>query len=116
MSREVFVDSLPKCDLCGVLAKYDGKTTIGPWAYMCKTCFRRFGVGLGTGKGQELILKSRNQELGEAEWLAEVEKLIETEYYPNINDLPDFPFIDWFEGGITPLEAVRKVAELLLEG
>ena len=52
------VDVDAKCDIChGPLRKlavfYDGKTTMGPWAWMCNGCFPRYGVGLGTGKGQE---------------------------------------------------------------
>jgi hypothetical protein len=43
-----------KCDFCSKGAFYDGKTQMGPWAYMCKICFIKYGVGLGLGKGQEL--------------------------------------------------------------
>ena len=57
MSTQVEVSSLPKCDFCLADAKYDAKTTLGPWANMCETHFRQFGMGLGTGKGQKLILK-----------------------------------------------------------
>lgn len=31
----------------------DGKTSHGPWGNMCPECHKRFGFGLGTGKGQE---------------------------------------------------------------
>ena len=44
----------PKCDFCGKPAEYDGKTTSGPWGYMCGGCFQKHGVGLGTGRGQRL--------------------------------------------------------------
>ena len=40
-------------------AEYDGRTISGPWAYMCEECFVRFGVGLGTGKGQRLVIMER---------------------------------------------------------
>ena len=60
----VEVASLPDCDIHnyelgqpGVKAAYDGKTKMGPWANMCEDCFKIHGVGLGTGKGQRLILK-----------------------------------------------------------
>ena len=53
----VVMDTLPKCDFCPVLAKYDGKTAKGPWAYMCPTHFATYGVGLGLGNGQQLMLK-----------------------------------------------------------
>jgi hypothetical protein len=60
---EVYVDDLPTCDIhavnvgAPVIATYDGRTTMGPWAYMCSSCFARFGVGLGLGKGQRLIVR-----------------------------------------------------------
>lgn len=56
---KVKVARIPKCDFCLDKAKYDGKTKVGPWAYMCKKHFKQFGVGLGLGKGQELILVER---------------------------------------------------------
>ena len=42
------------CDFCKQPAVYDGKTTQGPWAYMCEGCFKKHGVGLGLGSGQKL--------------------------------------------------------------
>jgi len=36
-----------KCNFCGRLAQYDGRTRFGPWAYMCQECFKRHGIGLG---------------------------------------------------------------------
>lgn len=56
MSKEVKVRELPQCDLCGAEAHYDAKTRQGPWAYLCPECFGEYGVGLGTGLGQELVL------------------------------------------------------------
>lgn len=60
---EIKVSSIPDCDICKnqqdrVIrpAVYDGKTVFGPWAYMCEEDFQDFGIGLGTGKGQKLIL------------------------------------------------------------
>jgi len=56
---KVTVERLPKCDFCGRIARYDGRTKHGGhWAYMCEACFAIHGVGLGLGKGQELILAS----------------------------------------------------------
>jgi len=52
---EVYVEELPKCNFCDKPAHYDGKTTMGPWAYMCEEHFKMYGIGLGTGKGQKLI-------------------------------------------------------------
>lgn len=33
-----------KCDFCHKPAVYDGKTQMGPWAYMCEDCRKRYGV------------------------------------------------------------------------
>jgi len=54
---EVKVPRLPKCDFCGKQAQYDGKTHMGPWAYMCSMHFRMYGIGLGLGRGQKLVLQ-----------------------------------------------------------
>lgn len=65
MSTEVKVARLPECDICrykkdkpGVQAVYDGKTRMGAWANMCEEDFQMYGVGLGTGRGQRLVLSS----------------------------------------------------------
>ncbi len=67
MSTEIKVNRFPLCDFIeGSIwsdcrdegeARYDGKTIHGPWAYMCEQHFTEFGVGLGTGRGQRLILR-----------------------------------------------------------
>lgn len=63
---EVTVDRLPPCDFCKQdplvpyqAAKYDGRTKMGPWAMMCEEHFKVFGVGLGLGKGQKLLIRER---------------------------------------------------------
>ena len=38
---------------------YDGRTKMGPWAMMSQASFKKYGVGLGTGKGQKY---RRNEE------------------------------------------------------
>jgi hypothetical protein len=58
----VIVPGRPLCDICAqtglkTRAFYDGATREGPWAYMCGTHFAEHGVGLGTGRGQRLIVK-----------------------------------------------------------
>lgn len=43
------------CDICnkGNLTSYvDGATRMGPWANMCPSCYEKYGVGLGIGRGQ----------------------------------------------------------------
>lgn len=59
MSEEVKMAKMPRCDLCmdGTLAAFDGKTKMGPWAYMCEEHWKELGIGqLGTGYGQRLVL------------------------------------------------------------
>jgi len=57
MEAKKWMGSPPQdCDLChqpicGTFV--DGKTTFGPWAFMCPACHRRNGHGLGMGRGQE---------------------------------------------------------------
>ena len=60
------VNTLPLCDFKTLLgncshdgvAHYDGvMREIGSWAYMCEHHFAVFGVGLGLGRGQRLILR-----------------------------------------------------------
>ncbi len=60
------VSRIPECDICKYVgppprqqrqpAAYDGRTTEGPWANMCEYHFQMYGVGLGTGRGQKLVL------------------------------------------------------------
>jgi len=43
------------CQLCKRPFKesiIDGRTSRGPWAFMCFECFKVHGMGLGTGFGQ----------------------------------------------------------------
>ena len=54
-STEVAV--LPKCDYCDKLAAYDAKTCLGPWTNLCHEHYAKYGIGLGLGKGQKLIVK-----------------------------------------------------------
>lgn len=57
MADKTYVEKLPKCDFHPEHdALYDGKTADGPWANMCEFAFFRWGVGLGTGRGQRLIV------------------------------------------------------------
>jgi len=64
MSTEVYVGERPKCDICRMKginseALYDAATVHGPWAYMCQMHFNQIGVGLGTGRGQRLLIKEK---------------------------------------------------------
>ena len=57
---EVEITSLVKCDFCGKDAQYDARTITGAWAYMCVKHFGLYGIGLGVGKGQRLVMKGEN--------------------------------------------------------
>lgn len=48
-------------DQPGVEARYDGKTKGGPWANMCQECFNKHGIGLGTGRGQRLVVTRKGR-------------------------------------------------------
>lgn len=61
MGDTAYIPHPEYCDLCKsqglqVEAVYDGKTIHGPWAYMCEEHYGAMGVGLGTGRGQRLIV------------------------------------------------------------
>lgn len=51
------IDKEVYCDWCLTVAKYDGKTKMGPWGYMCNQHFKQYGIGLGLGKGQQLLIR-----------------------------------------------------------
>lgn len=69
MATEVEVYKLPTCDVCwfeegkpGVEAHYDVKTIHGPWANVCEKHFASHAIGgLGTGRGQRLIVKKEGE-------------------------------------------------------
>lgn len=58
-----WMDELPKtCDFCGDPLEvtdifYDFKSHSGVWGIGCEDCFRRYGNGLGVGKGQRYRCK-----------------------------------------------------------
>jgi len=50
------------CDICHKpFGKHfiDGKTSYGPWGLMCESCHSKVGCGLGIGKGQKYITKTK---------------------------------------------------------
>lgn len=61
MSDTTYISAPRECGFCqqdGTVrqATVDGKTIFGGWGYMCDEHFKSHGVGLGTGKGQKLIV------------------------------------------------------------
>lgn len=65
MSEVAYVLKYPDCDICKyeqdrkTEAHYDGRTVSGQWANMCDPHFITRGTGLGTGKGQRLIVGAK---------------------------------------------------------
>lgn len=39
----------------------DGKVKEGPWATMCLSCHTKYGVGLGTGRGQKYRIQGQDR-------------------------------------------------------
>ena len=62
--KQAIVEVLPKCDFCNNRAKYDCRTKLGPWAAVCLTHFGQYGIKLGLGWGQELILSGQDKTEG----------------------------------------------------
>jgi len=62
MSTSTTISRPRTCDFCSsdTEADYDGKTIFGAWGYMCQSHFEQYGVGLGTGRGQELIVEDED--------------------------------------------------------
>ena len=57
MKKVTWIGPKEDCNFCGEKLSnkifIDGKTTYGPWGIMCEKCFKVYGIGLGTGKGQK---------------------------------------------------------------
>lgn len=58
MTEIAKVHEIPPCDFCddSVPAAYDARMKVGSWAYLCSDHFAEWGIGLGTGLGQRLVL------------------------------------------------------------
>jgi hypothetical protein len=70
LSKRWVGSAVNTCDLCGKTledAFIDGKMDYGTWAKMCPACHRRWGMGLGDGKGQKYVRISLMNE-----WMQEV--------------------------------------------
>ena len=53
-NEEVLVNEVKGCSFWSEKAIVDGRTKMGAWAFMCEKHFKKYGVGLGLGKGQKL--------------------------------------------------------------
>ena len=136
MSTETFVSELPKCDLCvaaGVSspldAEYDGRTIRGSWANMCEAHFQLFGTGLGTGRGQKLVVRPvtvvetapdvfeqpDTSKSAFTAWMKKVDAGIGAETGLSAFDLGDQDYRGWFEDGMTPADATMEVVSSEME-
>lgn len=65
--KPVWHSAIPtRCDLDGheiTTVFYDAKTVMGPWGNLCPACFKQYGMGLGTGKGQKYELQDNGRYL-----------------------------------------------------
>jgi len=61
--KQVIVERLPECDLCGngTLAQFDAKLSVtlyaGVWANVCERHFELSECSLGIGKGQRFVVR-----------------------------------------------------------
>ena len=69
MSTSVKVSVIPNCDICAdaivpqqISAYADARLSIGPWANVCRKHFDTYQCSLGTGRGQELVLRKAESE------------------------------------------------------
>jgi hypothetical protein len=56
------IEAKATCDICQKEARFDAKTKCGVWAFMCKSCFLKHGIGLGLGIGQMLIKREESND------------------------------------------------------
>lgn len=61
MSNNVLMAARPQCDICGKPAHYDARLPgRGTWAYLCERHFVMYGCRLGTGHGQQILVKEKS--------------------------------------------------------
>lgn len=56
----VFVREKPTCDVDADHGEAYADARVppsGPWGFLCRDCFDRFGCELGLGRGQRLVTK-----------------------------------------------------------
>jgi len=56
VGKVTYVDKFPECRYCTEAARYVGWNIYGTVNYTCKQHFKKYGHGLGTGKGNKLLL------------------------------------------------------------
>ena len=58
MVKKKWYGTIGDCDGCKTDLNdghffFDAKTTFGSWGLLCESCFKKYGVGLGSGLGQK---------------------------------------------------------------
>lgn len=119
MSTQIKVTAIPPCDICsaagrqGVPAYADAKLSAGPWANVCREHFDLHGCSLGTGHGQELVLKERpadrNPELSFEQWMRLVDRELGQRCGFTHLDLADFAYRDLFDDECSPADVAVDV-------
>jgi hypothetical protein len=59
-----WLSPVDKCDICKRTIKtyfVDGNTKLGGWALMCPACFKKYGFGLGVGRGQKYDFETKEK-------------------------------------------------------
>jgi hypothetical protein len=84
--HEVELNARPDCQICNERpAAYDGKTTMGPWAFMCDTCWNLHGVGVtGVGYAQRIVLRADKA-------YEEMVRIIGQGFHPDTRDYDRLP-------------------------
>lgn len=117
MSTQVKVYTIPDCDVCkgegrqGVPAFADAKLSAGPWANVCRNHFDLYHCALGTGKGQQFVLReeSPKPEMTFEAWLQLVDRELVGMCGFTHADLPDTSYHDMYDDGCTPTEVAGTV-------
>ncbi len=62
MENIKWTSEITDCDICKKPMGenfVDGNTIYGDWALMCRKCHTKYGLGLGTGRGQKYSTSTR---------------------------------------------------------
>lgn len=58
------------------------------------------------------LKKNSNPNLKFVQWINKVEQIIYNKYKINLLDIPDHPYMESFENGLTPNEMVEQISIL----
>lgn len=112
--KTVKVATIPNCDLCGMVAKYDAPTLQGPWAYMCPQCYTKQGSPT-TGSIFEQLPPPAKNPLDFDKWLEELDAVCMGLVGLSYLDLGDWPSRDTYDSGINPAKGCQEMLDYLRE-